>query len=310
MNKRQNKSVTKTQHRVQKTKRSRRLNKNRSVKGIRGNNKTKVVGKRRNIVQRGGGRIDDLVGRIFELDQMEGEIQNTVIDRIMEDVTVVNTIELTPVKKLDGSVVNDGMTLLYAACRLKNNPSSYLVSKILYKMQDKHTKKSFGGWVKQVTGRERSSTWTAIIPNGPTNSGSYPQHGAVQAARNMLEKYIPFISVDNEDLMNKKLHEIIKILRSLQEYDDNVPKPLGQWNPSLMGLYNALIKTAYQEFNERYRDEYDREIPSVEDLIEQKLPKYKTELIKTFEEVLKKPKRRPYPHAPPPPGKTMSGNGA
>jgi hypothetical protein len=77
-----------------------------------------------------------------------------------------------------------------------------------------------------------------------------------------------------------------------------------------MGLYNALIKTAYQEFNERYRDEYDREIPSVEDLIEQKLPKYKTELIKTFEEVLKKPKRRPYPHAPPPPGKTMSGNGA
>ena len=71
MNKRRNKSVTKTKHRVQKTKRSRRLNKNRSVKGIRGNNKTKVVGKRRNIVQRGGVRIDDLVGRIFELDAIQ-----------------------------------------------------------------------------------------------------------------------------------------------------------------------------------------------------------------------------------------------
>jgi hypothetical protein len=73
MNKRRNKSVTKTQHRVQKTKRSRRLNKNRSVKGIRGNNKTKVVGKRRNIVQRGGGNIDVLVDRIYGLDRIQTE---------------------------------------------------------------------------------------------------------------------------------------------------------------------------------------------------------------------------------------------
>ena len=71
MNKRRNKSVTKTKHRVQKTKRSRRLNKNRSVKGIRGNNKTKVVGKRRNIVQRGGD-VNDLVKRITLTDLENG----------------------------------------------------------------------------------------------------------------------------------------------------------------------------------------------------------------------------------------------
>ena len=55
MNKKQNKSVKKTKHRVQKTKRSQRLNKNRSIKGIRSNNNTKIVEKRRKIVQRGGG---------------------------------------------------------------------------------------------------------------------------------------------------------------------------------------------------------------------------------------------------------------
>lgn len=308
MNKRRNKSITKTQHRVQKTKKSRRLNKNRSVKGIRGNNKTKVVGKRRNIVQRGGGRIDDLVGRIFELDAIqEQEILESAINMIMDDVTVDNTQERTAVTNPDGTfpLDNTGMTLLYAACRLENNPSSYLVSEILKKMQDQHTEKSFGGLLKEVRGIERSSSWNAIKPNGKSKFGSYPQHGAVQAARKMLENY----SMDNEDLMKQKLDEIIKILRSLQKYDDNVPKPLGEWNSSLMGLYNAFRKTAYQEFNERYRDKSDdRQIPSVEDLIEQKLPKYKTELIKTFEEVLKKPKRLPYPHAPPPQGKAMGGN--
>lgn len=304
MNKLRNKSVTKTQHRVQKTKRSRRLNKNRSVKGIRGNNKTKVVGKRRNIVQRGGGRIDDLVGRIFELDQNKGEISNTVIDMIMEDVTVDNTTELTPVEKPDGSVVNDGITLLYAACRLENNPSSYLVSKILDKMKVKHTTPTFGSLFKQLTGKDRSYTFTEIIPNGISNSSSYPQHGAVQAARNMLKKYLG----GKDDLMKQKLDEIITILRLLQEYDAKVPKPTGVFFAPLMGLYNAFRKTAYQEFNQRYRDEYNHEIPSVEDMINQKLPTYKTELIALFEIVLKKPERRSFPHAPPPPGKNMGGN--
>jgi hypothetical protein len=298
MNKRRNKSVTKTKHRVQKTKRSRRLNKNRSVKGIRGNNKTKVVGKRRNIVQRGGGRIDDLVGRIYGLNKIEGEIPESFIDTIMADVTVENTQQRTQIEKPDGSLVNDGTTLLYAASRL-NRPSPYLVSKILEKTQDQHTGTSMGSVLKKMSGKERSSTWNRIIPNGSSN-GSYPQHGAVQAAREILEK----CSIRDDVTAYNKLNEIIKILKLLKEYDAKVPKLTGDMTP-LMKLPNKLRDgewgfTAYQEFTLSFGG-----ANSVEGLIKSKLPTYAVELVRKFEEVLEKPK---HVFAPPPPGKSMGGN--
>ena len=300
MNKRRNKSVTKTKHRVQKTKRSRRLNKNRSVKGIRGNNKTKVVGKRRNIVQSGGGRIDDLVGRIFGLNTIEGEIPNSVIDNIMKDVTVENTRELTSIEKPDHSIVNDGISLLYAACRLKNHPSPYLVSKILDKMRDQHTGTSAGSLYKSLIGKERSSEWNRIIPNGSSN-GSYPQHGAVQAAREILEK----CPTQDDVTTNTKLNEIIKILKVLKEYDASVPKLTGIQN-ALMTLPNNLSGvgsfTAYEEFTLSFGWAI-----SVEGLIRTMLPKYADELVGKFEQVLGKPKPILVLH-PPPPGKAMGGN--
>ena len=300
MNKRRNKSVTKTKHRVQKTKRNRRLNKNRSVKGIRGNNKTKVVGKRRNIVQSGGGRIDDLVRRIVALDTIEGEIPNSFIDTIMNDVTVQNTQELTPEQKSDGSVVNDGISLLYAACRLKNHPSSYLVSKILDKMRDQHTSTSAGSLFKKIIGKERSSTWNRIIPNGSSN-GSYPQHGAVQAARKILEK----CSIIDDVTAYNKLIEIITILNLLKEYDRNVPKAGGLMNP-IMELPNMLSDgrsyTAYQEFSLIFGEG----AKSVEGLIRQKLPRFAHELVEKFEQVLGKPKKI-HVFVPPPHNKTMGG---
>ena len=288
MNKRRNKSVTKTKHRVQKTKRNRRLNKNRSVKGIRGNNKTKVVGKRRKIVQRGGGRIDDLVGRIVGLDTIEGEIPQTHIDNIMKDVTVKNTQELTPIENPDGIIVDDGMSLLYAAFRLEN-PSPYLVRKILEKTQNEHTGTTVGSLFKSLTRKERNSDWNRIIPNGLTvsSAGSYPQHGAVQAAREILEN----CTILNDETTYTKLNKIIEILNLLKEYDAKVPKAGGDMTP-LMKLPNKLGRdnwgfTAYQEFSPISGQGAE----SVEGLIREKLPSYAEKLVSQFEEVLGKPKK-------------------
>lgn len=282
-----------------KTKRSRRVN-NRSVKGIRGSNKTKVVGKRRNTVQRGGGRIDDLVGRIFELNKIDGEIPQSNIDEIMTRVTVQNTRELTPIKK-DGRIVNEGMSLLYAACRLENNPSPYLVRKILEKMRAQHTGTTVGSFIKGATGKERSSDWNRIIPNGSLN-GSYPQHGAVQAARKILEK----CTTPNDETTYTKLNKIIEILKLLKDYDSKVPKTSGLMNP-IMELPNALSNgksyTAYQEFSLIFGEEGAK---SVEGLIQTKLPRYARTLVSEFEDVLAKPKK-PMVHSPPPSSKTMGG---
>jgi hypothetical protein len=306
MNKRRNKSVTKTKHLVQKTKRNRRLNKNRSVKGIRGNNKTKVVGKRRNIVQRGGGEINNLVGRIFALDTLEeDEIPNSVIDTIMDDVTVQNTQERTPIKKPDGSIVNDGISLLYAACRLKNHPSHYLVRKILEKMQDQHSGISFGALLKRVNGNVRGSEWNRIIPNGLSvpSAGSYPQHGAVQAAREILENR----TILNDETTYTKLKKIIEILNLLKEYDSKVPKASGIMRPPIMELPNKLGPdnggfTAYQEFNLIFV----QGTQSVEGLINSILPSYARDLVAKFEVVLDKPKKT-IVHSEPPHTKTMGG---
>ena len=221
MNKRRNKSVTKTKHRVQKTKRNRRLNKNRSVKGIRGNNKTKVVGKRRNTVQRGG-EVNDLVGRIFELDKLtEKERSDSVATIIHEITTDESPQDLFEVARgqdqSQDERVPNGPTVLYAACRLKN-PSIELVNCILEKMKVRST----GISVKIVTGKPRSvATMYSIIPNGSSNR-SYPQHAAVQAAKEILEglsaqKY-------SQDIALTRIQMIIKILESLKTYDDNLAK--------------------------------------------------------------------------------------
>jgi hypothetical protein len=217
MNKRRNKSVTKTKHRVQKTKRSRRLNKNRSVKGIRGNNKTKVVGKRRNIVQRGGGRIDDLVGRIFALNKLtDPEERSAEIKAILRDIEPENFLQIAHDRKQSKDVEPTGPTLLYAACRL-TDPSVELVGGILAKMKVKSDRFSFR---KSITGAPRSVTMYTIIPNGVSN-GSYPQHAAVQAAKDILDQLLSShsITTDSQLPFNHRIQRICDILNMLKSYD-------------------------------------------------------------------------------------------
>jgi len=272
MNKKHNKSVKKTKHRVQKTKRSQRLNKNRSIKGIRSYNNTNVVEKRRKIVQRGGARIDDLVRRIFGLDQITDESvrKKNEIDEILENVSVTNTQERTPIE-IDGRIVDEGMTLLYAACRLVN-PSIYLVQGILEKMRLRRPTT----WEK-IRGIPGSVTsMVKIIPNGSSN-GSYPQHGAIQAVKINLEN----ISLIGEKPCLTRLNSIIAILEQLKSYDAEerkfekerkFPKTASQTHaepdPPLMERKNKLPKgdgtyseyTAYEEFNGWFNS-----IPSIKD---------------------------------------------
>jgi hypothetical protein len=265
MNKRRNKSVTKTKtkHRVQKTKRTRRLDKNRSVKGIRGKNKTKVVGKRRNIVQRGGGEINNLVSRIFHLVQIQNVDERTnLIQAILKDINPSNLIELARGHKQSvREYYPDGPSLLYAACRLKN-PSVELVEGILEKMK--------------VNDSENSVIMYSIISNGVSN-GSYPQHAAVQAAKEILQ--------DNPDDVLHRIQKILTILSSLKRYDDNLAQhindrkkvmspsgllPVGTTHIPLMNKKNKLSDgreyTAYEE----YIFEFDR-APSIRSTLESTL---------------------------------------
>lgn len=222
MNKRRNKSVTKTKHRVQKTKRNRRLNKNRSVKGIRGNNKTKVVGKRRNIVQRGGGDINDLVGRIFALNRIiDLQERSYIIEAILRDITPENFFQQADEFNPPNQRKAGGVSLLYAACRLEN-PSVELVEGILAKM--KHESKGFS-LTKFVTKAPRSVTMYTIIPNGVSN-GSYPQHAAVQAAKDILEGLSKRQYSNHDDLFH--IQRIVEILKMLKKYDDELAEHIAK----------------------------------------------------------------------------------
>ena len=280
MNKKQNKSVKKTKHRVQKTKRSQRLNKNRSIKGIRSNNNTKIVEKRRKIVQRGGARIDDLVRRIFGLDKITVESErNTEIKGIIDNVSVDNTQERTPIE-IGDRIVNEGMTLLYAACRLVN-PSIVLVQGILNKMTVSHDRVSIGSLFKTLTKAPRGVSMRKIIPNGSSN-GSYPQHGAIQAARLILEDARVDIPTKH-----RKILEIIEILNLLKNYDNEQRKTSGDDSraPTLMQMKNKLPDgnsyTAFEESDLKFGGR-----PSVRDLI---LTTFK-HLEEQFNTVLEKPK--------------------
>lgn len=255
MNKRRNKSVTKTKHRVQKTKRSRRLNKNRSVKGIRGNNKTKVVGKRRNTVQRGGGEINDLVGRIFALNRVNDQkTRDSQIKAILDNIEPANFFQLA--QGNDG-IPGSGASLLYAACRLIF-PSIALVKGILEKMK---VNNQTGFFTKKTT----TTTMYTIIPNGVSN-GSYPQHAAVQAAKDILNEFDPIRSTltttESQYHYRARIQEILQILEMLKEYDNElrtedikrVLSPPGNVDlkTSLMDKKNKLSSgneyTAYDEY--------------------------------------------------------------
>ena len=263
MNKKQNKSVKKTKHRVQKTKRSQRLNKNRSIKGIRSNNNTKIVEKRRKIVQRGGGDINDLVSRIFGLDEITVESErNTAIDRILLDIEPRNFSELAIGQGQFQDEPPNGPTLLYAACRLEN-PSLDLVKGILDKMRIRSHTRTIGAAIKNLTGKPRSVTsMVKIIPNGSSN-GSYPQHGAIQAVKINL-KNIKLIGMEHCRL---RLRSIIAILWALKRYDEEErefpkkpPSAGAQSDTPLMERKNHLPKsngtyTAYQEFNGWFNSE-------------------------------------------------------
>ena len=261
MNKRRNKSVTKTQHRVQKTKRSRRLNKNRSVKGIRGNNKTKVVGKRRNIVQRGGGDINNLVSRIYGLDGIQTEHEkNAQIESILSDIEPLNLLQVARDPKQPSDTTATGPTLLYAACRLQN-PSDELVRRILFEKM-KITKKK-----KRLFSKDKMMMYI-IIPNGSAN-GSYPQHAAVQAIKDILDGLpknlngLPTNQIDDTD--KGRIETILSILQLLKIYDiklaaeqsKNVIRPpeIKEYiHTPLMNKTNGFGLTAYQEYANMIND--------------------------------------------------------
>ena len=275
MNKRRNKSITKTQHRVQKTKKSRRLNKNRSVKGIRGNNKTKVVGKRRNIVQRGG-RIDDLVSRIYGLDKIpSGDVKDVQIESILRDIKPSDLLQVArDLKQSPSDMTATGPTLLYAACRLQN-PSYELVRSILFeKMKIHETVNSLQGF---FTGKPMSYMYS-IIPNGSAN-GSYPQHAAVQAIKQILDglsKNVNGLPKEQINYTNKmRIETILSILQMLKIYDDELAKHIKQGknvitpdeikedkHTPLMNKTNRFGLTAYEEFSNRFDDK-----PSIRNIL-------------------------------------------
>lgn len=230
MNKRRNKSVTKTKHRVQKTKRNRRLNKNRSVKGIRGNNKTKVVGKRRNIVQSGGKFVEELIRAIRMLDGINDKADRTTYIR---DVIVPLFTKTTMLKKSDtlrdkaSDETTDFHTPLYAACRLIT-PSYKLVETML------------------------AAGFNPRIPNGG-DSEDYPPHGAIKAARDILNVE----PIDGIDQRNK-ICEILEILKLLRAHDDEFLENPTVPHPSkpepLMKMTNKESNTAYSEIDKNIKD--------------------------------------------------------
>ena len=294
MNKRRNKSVTKTQHRVQKTKRSRRLNKNRSVKGIRGNNKTKVVGKRRNIIQRGGGDINDLVGRIYRLDEIpSGDVKDVQIKSIIIDIKPLNLLQVARDHKQPSETTATGPTLLYAACRLQN-PSYELVQMILQKMKIRNDSKLT---TKLITGEPRSvRDMYSIIPNGSANR-SYPQHAAVQAIKQILDgisksKSQSILFID--DTNKTRILNIFTILQMLKNYDDELAEHIKQRKNAITPaelkedihtplmnkknhLPNGLKLTAYEEFSNRFNDK-----PSIREILA-RIPQQEGHKIHTFD---------------------------
>jgi hypothetical protein len=282
MNKRRNKSVTKTQHRVQKTKRSRRLNKNRSVKGIRGNNKTKVVGKRRNIVQRGGGNIDVLVSRIYGLDEIpSGDVKDSKIDSILSDIEQSNLLQVASDPKQPRSdMTPTGSTLLYAACRLQN-PSIDLVRRILFEKM-KITKKGLFTKDKMMM--------YSIIPNGSAN-GSYPQHAAVQAIKQILDGISPhsqpILFID--DTNKNRILNIFTILQLLKKYDNELAEHIRlrkqvitpdefkeDTHTPLMSKTNHFKLTAYQEYANSFNGK-----PSIRYILAS-MPQQEGHVIRTF----------------------------
>lgn len=294
MNKRRNKSITKTQHRVQKTKKSRRLNKNRSVKGIRGNNKTKVVGKRRNIVQRGGGDINDLVGRIYGLDRIQTEDEKTAeIESILSEIEPSNFLQVARDLKQPSDTTATGPTLLYAACRLQN-PRIDLVRRILEKMKI-HNDSKFS--IKVFTVKPRGvRDMYSIIPNGSAN-GSYPQHAAVQAIKDILDglsksKSQSILFID--DTNKTRILNIFTILQMLKMYDDELAEHINRGknvisppefkeediNTPLMNktnhLPNGLNLTAYEEFSISFGGK-----PSIRDILA-RIPQQGGHQIHTF----------------------------
>lgn len=254
MNKRRNKSVTKTKHRVQKTKRNRRLNKNRSVKGIRGNNKTKVVGKRRNIVQRGGARVEELIRAIRQLDDIINKAERTayihdvIVPLFSKEKGLFTKKNVLRDKASDETT--DFHTPLYAACRLKV-PSYELVQKMI------------------------DEGFNPRIPNGG-DPVEYPSHGAIKAARDILNVK-PIDGIDQRT----KICEILEILKLLRAHEDKfLESSSSASNPS------PLMKTAYSEFHNNIK--LGKPISNVYDLLRSNLISG-NDFVKQFELVLEKP---------------------
>lgn len=254
MNKRRNKSVTKTKHRVQKTKRNRRLNKNRSVKGIRGNNNTKVVGKRRNIVQRGGKFVEELITAIRRLDHTSIPAQrdlyiNTIIVPLFTKETGIIK-KTTTLRDKASDVSTDYHTPLYAACRLPV-PSYELVKKMI------------------------DAGFNPRIPNGG-DPVEYPSHGAIKAARDILNVE-PIVGIDQRT----KICEILEILKLLRAHEDEFLE-----SSSSASKPSPLMKTAYSEFRKNIKSGKPRS--NVYDLLRSNL-RSGNNFVKQFELVLEMP---------------------
>ena len=180
MNKRRSRNTTK---KIQRSNKKRTLHK-----------KTKVRKQRGRILQRGGaGDINDLIKLIDKLNDTrrilnddgtpQHDVQMDIIGEIRRFIQGLTKDERNKIKT--ESLADNGHSALYAACRLKI-PERTLVADLLH-------------------------LEFQIIQNGPPTY-SYPQHGAVQAAKDILDD----ASIKPENKF-KRLEEILQVLILLRE---------------------------------------------------------------------------------------------
>jgi hypothetical protein len=185
---------------LSKTKRRPRSNKKGALKGLH-NNKTKVVKKRR-IEQRGGGTLPELIHYI-QTDP------NGVSDYIRLKIEPSLYNQFVAMNSGNGRMVQiTGPTALYTACSLLQ-PNPNLVNTLLF----------FG-----------------FKPDTPNNddSGSFPQHGVVEAAGAIIR------SQDHKSSKNQKLEKLVNVLGLLRNYGARM-EYLNKQSVTAMGKYNERI---------------------------------------------------------------------
>jgi len=213
-----------------------------------------------------------------------------LINSIVSGIEPSNLLQVAhDFKQPRSDMTPTGSTLLYAACRLQN-PSIDLVRRILFeKMKILNDSKLS---IKVITGEPRSViSMYSIIPNGSAN-GSYPQHAAVQAIKQILNGISPhpprtIISIDGTD--KNRILNIFTILQMLKSYDKELAEHirLGKQvitpdefkedtHTPLMSKTNHFGLTAYEE----YANSFDGK-PSIKDILAH-MPQQEGHLVHPF----------------------------